>query len=108
MIDKEKLREICGNGIYNNIPIDNIELIDISHHRGIEIRMGEELIASKGGATLVFLIIGGETFTGRAFCNHSDNYCRKTGRKLALVRAFRNYWSKVKEREGNRKVVQKG
>ncbi len=96
MMNKEKLKTICGNGIYNHIPADNIELLDVKHYRLKEWQNGKEAIASKGGATSVFLLINGEKFSGKAVCSHLDNYCRKTGRKLALVRAFRKYWSSLK------------
>lgn len=98
MINREKLRIICGNGIYNNIPVDNIESLDIRYYR-VKVwddKMFKEILASKGGATKVTLTINNTEFSGKAICSHSDNYCRKTGRKLALVRAFRNYWSSLK------------
>lgn len=45
--------------------------------------------APKGGMTLATITLPtGETFAGTAHCNPIDSFCYRTGRELALDRAF--------------------
>lgn len=42
----------------------------------------------KGGSTNVILEKDGRTYGGLALCSDKDNYCRATGRTVALARAM--------------------
>lgn len=42
----------------------------------------------KGGSTNVILEKDGRTYGGIALCSDKDNYCRATGRTVALARAM--------------------
>jgi len=46
---------------------------------------------SKGGCTICDLTINGNTYTARAFCSHSDNFCYRRGRDISLGRAMKLY-----------------
>ncbi len=37
MIDKNRLKNLCGIGIYNNIPVEDIEDLKITHCRMIDL-----------------------------------------------------------------------
>ena len=43
----------------------------------------------RGGATIVVLDLPERRIIGTAVCSENDNYCRKTGRDIALGRALR-------------------
>lgn len=47
-----------------------------------------QLILPKGGATNVVLEKDGRVYDGMALCSDKDNYCRATGRTVALARAM--------------------
>lgn len=45
-------------------------------------------ITPKGGRTVVTITdTNGDVFTGESICSIKDNYCRKTGARIALERA---------------------
>lgn len=51
----------------------------------------DEMVLTNGGETKVILDIEGKQYVGVAICSNKDNFCRKTGRKIAILRAFRDY-----------------
>jgi hypothetical protein len=93
-INQEKLKQICGPTIYNNIPHYKIELFDISYNRYFD-KETEEILP-KGGQTVCAMKIDGQEYIGIAFCSKKDNFCKKEGRKIAMLRAFTHYWDYVK------------
>ena len=50
---------------------------------------------SKGGCTVCKITINGNTYTERAYCSHSDNFCYKRGRDISLGRAIKLYQQEV-------------
>lgn len=97
MVNRDRLRKLCGVGIFNNIPVENITVLRITHQRLHDNPATlKPIIAANGGFTKVDLVIGNIVFSGEAVCSLSDNFCKKTGRHLALVRAFRKYWKSRK------------
>lgn len=99
-INQEKLKNICGKTVYDNIPHEKIELFDISYNRYVNNETNE--VNPKGGQTVCSMKIDGEEYIGLAFCSKMDNFCKKTGRKIALLRAFTHYWEYIKS---NRRIV---
>lgn len=89
MVSEKRLLEIVGRGIYKEIPHDKVELLDITHDRKIY----KDTILPKGGHTVAVLQISGDEFIGISRCSDNDNFCKKDGRKYAVVRAFRDYWN---------------
>lgn len=82
-LKQEDIRRICGDNVVNNLPEDiNMEIVypRYPYRR-----------------TTGMLKIGNTTFYGYAQCSKSDNFSRKIGRKMALVRACRNYWQTKKD-----------
>lgn len=93
MVSQKRLLEIVGNGIYNEIPVDQIELLDITHDRKWDGKYRGSNILPKGGHTVANLKIGGDEFFGISKCSNKDNFCKKEGRKFAVKRAFIQYWN---------------
>ena len=99
MVSKDRLKQLCGIGIYKNIPVENIKELRVTHNRlRNDCRARIEGIESNGGFTKVDVVIGIRIFSGEAVCSLDDNFCKKTGRDLALIRAFRKYWESLKGR----------
>jgi hypothetical protein len=48
-----------------------------------------EWCSQKGGLTIVDLTFNNKTFSGESICSKNDNFCKKTGVKLALERALK-------------------
>jgi hypothetical protein len=84
--------------VYYNVPHDKIELFDISYNRYVNIETDE--VSPKGGQTVCAMKIDGLEYIGLAFCSRKDNFCKKSGRKIAMLRAFSGYWSYVKSIKG--------
>lgn len=88
--------------MYKRIPVDEVEKLRIRHTRLVEPnnkRLNGDTPfkwTARGGITKVDLIIGNMIFSGEAVCSLSDNFCRRTGRKLAFMRAVRKYWTSLK------------
>lgn len=49
---------------------------------------GKRTLNSRGGKTVAVITRNGKTASGVAICAETDNYCKDTGRKIALSRAF--------------------
>jgi hypothetical protein len=67
--------------------------VDIIHERlveytGNELEWREPRISSRGGRTIAVLTHNGKVVSGVALCALEDNYCKKSGRKIALKRAM--------------------
>ena len=89
MVKKNNWRTFFGNSIYENLPVDRIQTVDLIHYRK---RNGNMLLA-KGGRTIVNLIIDNMEFTGTARCMDIDNYCKAEGRRIAMKNACLKYWA---------------
>ena len=84
-LKQEDIRRICGDRVVENLPED-INMSIVYPLRNI-----------KGRRTIGKLIIGDTTFYGHACCGKTDNFSKKIGRKIALVRACQNYWQTKKD-----------
>lgn len=64
--------------------------VKIIHNRRMELDEDslDYTILPRGGATNVVIQKDGKSFDGMAVCSDKDNYCRATGRKVALARAM--------------------
>jgi hypothetical protein len=63
--------------------------VDIIHSRIRDINaLGKPEIAARGGNTIAVLKKSGHIYRGEAICSKDDNYCKSTGRKVALARAL--------------------
>lgn len=60
-----------------------------------------EIISPFGGETKVVLDIEGRQYVGVAVCSEQDNFSRKVGRKIAILRAFSEYRNYRKTLESN-------
>ncbi len=97
-INQKKLKDICGRTVYNNIPHEKIELFDISYNRYVD---KDSNVNPKGGQTVCSMKIDGNEYIGLAFCSKKDNFCKKSGRKIAMLRAFTHYWDYIKSIKTN-------
>ena len=93
-VDQEKLKDICGKTVYDNVPHEKIELFDITYNRYVNQDTNE--VNAKGGQTVCAMKIDGQEYIGLAFCSKQDNFSKKAGRKIAMLRAFTHYWDYVK------------
>jgi hypothetical protein len=93
-IDKKKLKDICGKTVYENIPHNKIEFFDVSYNRYVNQDTNE--VNPKGGQTVCAIKIDGNEYIGLAFCSREDNFCKKKGRKIAMLRAFTHYWDYIR------------
>ncbi len=82
--------------MYKRIPVDEVEYLEIEHNRIIDRTDKGFKFNSRGGSTEVVLTIKGKKYIGMAVCSPSDNFCKKTGRRLAFRRAVRKYWDSLK------------
>ena len=64
--------------------------VKIIHNRRMELDEAtwDYTILPRGGATNAILQKDGKSFDGIAICSDKDNYCKATGRKVALARAM--------------------
>lgn len=64
--------------------------VKIIHNRRMELdeTTWDYTILPRGGATNVTLVKDGKAYGGIALCSDKDNYCKSTGRKVALARAM--------------------
>jgi hypothetical protein len=64
--------------------------VKIIHNRRMEVDYDnqETYILPRGGATNAVLQKDGRVYDGVAICSDKDNYCKDTGRKVALARAM--------------------
>jgi hypothetical protein len=64
--------------------------VKVIHNRRMELddETLDYTVLPRGGATNVVLQKDGKQFSGVALCSDKDNYCRSTGRKVALARAM--------------------
>jgi len=83
-MDLDRFKKIAGERICNQLPLTLLENYKIIYPKEL----------SKNGRRIVkvILLIDGKTYSGRASCSIHDVFCKKTGRKIALVRACRNFW----------------
>jgi hypothetical protein len=93
-VDQSNLKEICGKTVYDNIPHEKIELFDISYNRYVDKKT--DVVSAKGGQTVCAMKIDGNEYIGLAFCSKQDNFCKESGRKIAVLRAFTHYWDYIK------------
>jgi hypothetical protein len=94
------LSNMCHPEVFKRLPIHEITHFDIFHDRifpkTYKASGGVAAFAAKGGKTRVILIIANKEYIGISVCSKSDNYCKRTGRELALKRAIRKYWDSLK------------
>ncbi len=64
--------------------------VKVIHNRRMELdeETYDYTVLPRGGATHVALIKDGKSYAGIAVCSDKDNYCKSTGRKVALARAM--------------------
>ncbi len=66
--------------------------VKIIHNRRMEYEQMPDgmkpILLPRGGATNAIIQKDGKSFYGVAVCSDKDNYCRSTGRKVALARAM--------------------
>jgi hypothetical protein len=96
MISKKKIEVIknsCHPEVFKKIPLDLIENFKINHFPLVKIPDDKPF----NRFTDVTMIINGFPVRGTAYCSRKDNFCKKTGRELALKRAIRSYWKIEKE-----------
>jgi hypothetical protein len=112
MIAKEKLEILCGVEALENFPAANeISKVEVRYKRFYKYPCQDdslyrfqtkkesdpvEIVSNFGGATQVILHINESQYQGLAACSRLDNFSRKTGRKIAILRAFRAYRDKQK------------
>ncbi len=98
MVYNEIIKNLCHIEVYNRIPIDAVEDLKILHQRIFDrIDKGYYAPLSRGGYTEVVLAIKGKKYIGTAVCSPSDNFCKRTGRRLAFRRAARKYRDSLKK-----------
>lgn len=88
-LTKESKERICGKSICNNLPEDAV--ITITYYTASN---GDRMTA----AQLMFDDdkLDHHIYRGSARCSPLDMFCKKTGRKIAIVRACRDYWAYMK------------
>lgn len=80
-----EMRDLLGQRVHSNMP--GITSLKIVYPR---------VNSPKGRTTEVIMEIMGKRYFGTSVCGKSDNFCKKTGRKLAILRACRQYWDSLK------------
>jgi hypothetical protein len=66
-----------------------------------QILLGGTVPAARGGATLATLQLDdGTQIQAMATCSPKDNYCRKTGRELAVARLKQAVYDAFQDRDG--------
>jgi hypothetical protein len=89
----EVLRKSCHPEVFKRIPVNLIEDFKINHFGNVVMPKDKPFKR----ITDVTMIINGFPVRGTAYCSRKDNFCKKTGRELALKRAIRSYWKIEKE-----------
>ncbi|MBT6048980.1 MAG: hypothetical protein HOG49_19450 [Candidatus Scalindua sp.] len=97
MRNNDKLKRIAGAQIYNNLPMEKVEDFKILYHTFETDGEGEIIsspLVTSDGARLVkvALVIDGRNYIGEAKCSKHDNFDKKKGRKIALIRACKQFW----------------
>ncbi len=62
--------------------------VKIIHNRRMQSDFTDYIILPRGGMTNAVIQKDGKIYAGAARCSDKDNYCKSTGRKVALARAM--------------------
>ena len=73
-------------------------MFDIAYNRYVN--QDTQEVNAKGGQTVCAMKIDGQEYIGLAYCSRQDNFSKKAGRKIAMLRAFTHYWEYVKSISG--------
>lgn len=85
VMSRGQMRDLLSQRVYDNMPVIT------------SLKLFYPIVNSpKGRTTQVILDIKGKRYFGIAICGKGDNFCKKTGRKLAILRACRQYWNSLK------------
>ena len=80
----ERFKKISGKQIYENLPIEKIE--------NFRIHYPETLTENGQRLTDVSITIDGENYFGQSACSKKDIFSKKKGRKIALIKACKQFW----------------
>ncbi len=81
-LTKESREAICGKKLLAQMPDDiHIKIVypKVKHTKG-------------GRRTIAWVIVKDRAYYGSSVCSEEDMFCKKVGRKLAIIRACRKYW----------------
>lgn len=85
-MNNERFESVAGKQICNNLPMQLLTDFKIHYNR---------TNTTDGRRTVtVQLTIDGHDYEGYTACSLSDNFQKKVGRKIALIRACREFWGK--------------
>jgi hypothetical protein len=80
----ELLGRMCHPEVMKRVPLESVDDLHIKHHKLNDLK-GRRV-------TTVDIMIENKWYYGYARCSKEDNFCKDTGRKLALKRALRQFW----------------
>ena len=94
--NNEKLKRIAGAKIFDNLPMDKVEDFKLFYNDvvGEFGEMVKKPMVTEDGRRRVeaVLTIDGREYHGHTVCSKHDNFDKKKGRKIALIRACRAFW----------------